>query len=381
MDAVDRAAVVAPSPYLGRAGRLEDESIETSGARHLDGKGLLGVQTINRPSAKSPARAAIGVGDVMPRITLPSASGAVFDSWDQLTSGMARAYWLGAPPDEATAVGLSEELAASETLLHVVLTSAPPASADYPSWLLDQAGELGGAFGATGPLVVLVDPGGRVAALLPSPSPGTIAARATELYASSAPALVQAKAPVLLLERVVDPAFCKTLMEHWRRGSKLANNVASDYGNVVNADIKRRQDVQVSDPLLFVQLRDCVMRRVVPVMEQVYHARINVMEAPLIGCYEADSGGWFRRHRDNTSSATAHRQFALSLNLNGTDEYDGGLLRFPEFGRELYAPVAGGALVFSTAMVHEVTPVTRGRRFGVFTFLSASGPSVMRRPT
>lgn len=317
----------------------------------------------------------------MPRITLPSASGAVFDSWDQLTSGMARAYWLGAPPDEATAVGLSEELAASETLLHVVLTSAPSASADYPSWLLDQAGELGGAFGATGPLVVLVDPGGRVAALLPSPSPGTIAARATELYASSAPALVQAKAPVLLLERVVDPAFCKTLMEHWRRGSKLANNVASDYGNVVNADIKRRQDVQVSDPLLFVQLRDCVMRRVVPVMEQVYHARINVMEAPLIGCYEADSGGWFRRHRDNTSSATAHRQFALSLNLNGTDEYDGGLLRFPEFGRELYAPVAGGALVFSTAMVHEVTPVTRGRRFGVFTFLSTSGPSVMRRPT
>ena len=85
-----------------------------------------------------------------------------------------------------------------------------------------------------------------------------------------------------------------------------------------------------------------------------------------------------RRHKDNTSSATAHRQFALSLNLNGTDEYDGGLLRFPEFGRELYAPVAGGALVFSTAMVHEVTPVTRGRRFGVFTFLSASGPAVIR---
>jgi len=143
----------------------------------------------------------------------------------------------------------------------------------------------------------------------------------------------------------------------------------------------RRQDVQVSDPLLFVQLRDCLMRRVVPVMEQVYHARINVIEAPLIGCYESDSGGWFRRHKDNTSSATAHRQFALSLNLNGTDEYDGGLLRFPEFGRELYAPVAGGALVFSTAMVHEVTPVTRGRRFGVFTFLSASGPSVIRQPS
>ena len=318
----------------------------------------------------------------MPRITLPSASGGVFDSWDQLTSGMARAYWLGTPPDGAAAAQLSEELAASETLLHVVLTAAPPAaSSAYPSWLLDQAGELGRAFAAAGPLVVLVDPGGRVAALLPAPSPAAIAARAADLYAASAPVVVQAKAPVLLLERVAEPAFCTTLMEYWQRSSKLANKVASNSGNVVNADIKRRQDVQVSDPLLFVQVRDCLMRRVVPVMEQVYHARINVIEAPLIGCYESDSGGWFRRHKDNTSSATAHRQFALSLNLNGTDEYDGGLLRFPEFGRELYAPVAGGALIFSTAMVHEVTPVTRGRRFGVFTFLSASGPSVIRQPS
>lgn len=317
----------------------------------------------------------------MPRITLPSASAGLFDSWDQATSGMARAYWLGTPPDVSTAVRLSEELAACETLLHVVLGSPPPPSSDYPSWLLDQAGELGRAFAATGPLVVLVDSGGRVAALLPQPSPEAIAAQAAAIYGASAPILVQAKAPVLLLERVADPVFCRTLMEYWQRGAKLANKVASNSGNVINAEIKRRQDVHVSDPLLFVQLRDCLMRRVVPVMEQVYHARINVIEAPLIGCYESDSGGWFRRHKDNTSSATAHRQFALSLNLNGTDEYDGGLLRFPEFGRELYAPVAGGALVFSTAMVHEVTPVTRGRRFGVFTFLSASGPSVLRQPS
>jgi predicted 2-oxoglutarate/Fe(II)-dependent dioxygenase YbiX len=336
---------------------------------------------MNRPAAKPPARAAIGVGDVMPRITLPSASGSVFDSWDQLSSGMARAYWLGPPPDVTAAVRLSEELAACETLLHVVLTSPPPASSGYPSWLLDQAGELGRAFAATGPLVVLVDPGGRVAALLATPTLEIVGGQAAQLYSASAPVLVRAKAPVLLLERVAEPAFCQTLMDYWQRGSKLANEVSSDSGNVVNADIKRRQDVQVSDPLLFVQLRDCLMRRVVPVMEQVYHARINVIEAPLIGCYEANSGGWFRRHKDNTSRATAHRQFALSLNLNSTDEYDGGVLRFPEFGRELYAPMAGGALVFSTAMVHEVTPVTRGRRFGVFTFLSASGPSVIRQPS
>jgi predicted 2-oxoglutarate/Fe(II)-dependent dioxygenase YbiX len=320
----------------------------------------------------------VSVGDPMPRITLPLVSGSLFDSWDPMTSGLARAYWLGAPPTALAAAQLADTLEACETLLHIV-AAAPPGGPDgYPSWVLDRAGELARAFGATGPLVIVVDAAGRVAALLPEPTPHGVAALATRLYRASTPAVVQAKAPVLLLERVAEPALCQTLIDYWQRGGKLANEVGSTGGNVVNADVKRRLDVQLEDSKLFVHLRDCLVRRVVPAMMQAFHARIMVIEAPRIGCYDAASGGWFRRHRDNTSSFTAHRQFALSLNLNADDEYDGGELRFPEFGRELYRPVAGGALVFSSSLLHEVIPVTRGRRFGVFTFLSASGPSVSR---
>jgi len=334
----------------------------------------------NPPMARPQSAAGVTVGDPMPRITLPLASGSLFDSWDPMTSGLARAYWLGAPPAAPAAAQLTETLAACETLLHIVATAPPAVPGDYPSWLLDRAGELGRAFGATGPLVIIVDTAGRVAAVLPAPTLDGVAALATRLYVASTPAVVQAKAPVLLLERVAEPALCQTLIEYWQRGDKLANEVGSTGGNVVNADVKRRFDVQLDDPKLFVHLRDCLVRRVVPAMTQAFHARINVIEAPRIGCYDATSGGWFRRHRDNTSSLNAHRQFALSLNLNGDDEYDGGELRFPEFGRELYRPVAGGALVFSSSLLHEVIPVTRGRRFGVFTFLSASGPSVSAKP-
>src|SRR5262249_41841245 len=72
-------------------------------------------------------------------------------------------------------------------------------------------------------------------------------------------------------------------------------------------------------------------------------------------------------------------QFALSLNLNAEQEYDGGEVRFAEFGRQLYRPVMGGALVFSCSLLHEVIPVSRGRRFGLFTFLSASAPAAATR--
>ena len=335
---------------------------------------------VNRPVSQQ-AAPSVSVGDWMPRITLPTAAGPLFDSADPETAGQARIYWLGNPPTAAEAAHLSGTLESWETLLHIVAPAPPAAAETYPSWLLDPAGELGRAFGATGSLAVMVDALGRVAALLTEPTPGGAAVLAMQLYGASAPAVVKAKAPVLLLERVMEPALRQALMEYWRHGDQVANRVGASSGNVVNEDVKRRIDVQVDDPKLFVQVRDCLVRRVVPAILQAFHTEIGVIEAPIIGCYDAEAGGKFNRHRDNTSSHNAHRQFALTLNLNGPDEYEGGEVRFAEFGRDLYCAPAGGAVIFSTSLLHEVIPVRRGRRFGVFTFLSTTGPAASAMPT
>ena len=76
---------------------------------------------------------------------------------------------------------------------------------------------------------------------------------------------------------------------------------------------------------------------------------------------------FFDAHRDNLSPNTAHRRLAVSVNLN--EGYSGGELRFPEFGLDRYCPKLGNALVFSCAHLHEVLPVTNGRRFTLLTFL------------
>jgi predicted 2-oxoglutarate/Fe(II)-dependent dioxygenase YbiX len=82
----------------------------------------------------------------------------------------------------------------------------------------------------------------------------------------------------------------------------------------------------------------------------------------------AAEGGFFRAHRDNTTKGTAHRRFAVTINLN-TGEYEGGVLRFPEFGRQTYEAPAGGAIVFSCSLLHEAKPVTRGVRYAFLPFL------------
>src|SRR4029450_11743487 len=283
--------------------------------------------------------ASVSVGDWMPRITLPLTSGRLFDSWDPATSGHSRVYWLGAPP-AAIVAPLARSLAACGALLPVVTATPPDSSNDYSSCLLDRLGELSRAFASDGALAIIVDAAGRVAAVLPQPPPDAIAAWVTQLYTASQPVVVQAKAPVLLLERVLEPGLCCTLIDYWQRKDKVSNTVGGLRGNVVNDDVKRRHDVQLDDPRLFMQLRDCLVRRVVPAILRAFHVGIMVIEAPIIGCYDADSGGPRGPPRDTPSSSPAHRQFALSLNLNSDQEYEGGELRFAEFGRELYRPVA-----------------------------------------
>jgi predicted 2-oxoglutarate/Fe(II)-dependent dioxygenase YbiX len=321
--------------------------------------------TVQRvPSAPSLSR--LSIGDPMPRIALPTSAGSLFDSWDQAHAGRIQVFWLGGETLDAAGT-MAAALATCEAELWRVVRSAQPGDT---TCLMDRAGDFDRALGIAGPTAVLVDASGRLAAIVPQPDPDSIATRVHALHAETDAHVVTAQAPVLLVDRAVEPVLCAALIDHWHRGGKLADGVASAAGaSNADADTKRRRDVPVDDKQLFMALRESLVRRVVPAIFRAFQARIVQIELPRIGCYDSESGGWFRRHRDNTTPFTAHRQFAISVNLNPTQEYDGGEVRFPEFGRQLYRPSAGGALVFSCALLHEVIPLRRGRRFGLFTFL------------
>lgn len=70
----------------------------------------------------------------------------------------------------------------------------------------------------------------------------------------------------------------------------------------------------------------------------------------------------------------------MTINLNA-EEFEGGELRFPEFGRRTYRAPTGGAVVFSCSMVHEALPVTRGRRYATLPFLYDDEAAKIREAT
>jgi peroxiredoxin/predicted 2-oxoglutarate/Fe(II)-dependent dioxygenase YbiX len=189
-------------------------------------------------------------------------------------------------------------------------------------------------------------------------------------FAPSAPA--QPQAPVLLVPRVFEPELCRALMACYDEGGGEESGFMRQVdGRTVHASdpsFKRRRDQEVTDEAL---RKACVHRihdRLVPEVHKAFQFRATRIERHIVACYDAASSGFFSPHRDNTTKGTAHRRFAVSLNLN-TGEYEGGCLSFPEFGRQLYVPPAGGAIVFSCSLLHEATPVTAGKRYAFLPFL------------
>ena len=191
-------------------------------------------------------------------------------------------------------------------------------------------------------------------------------------------AVVQRAAPALLVPRALDPEDCDWLIGLWHNGERDDGTVAvgSSAGGGVQVvpTTKRREDYYMRDKALEQRLLNRLMPRLVPEISKAFHFEGYSVETFKIGCYKAEKAGFFTVHRDDTSPATKHRKFAVTLNLN-TGDYEGGDLRFPEYGPELFRPEKGAAVVFSCSLLHEVMPVTKGHRFVLLTFLNVpTGP-------
>jgi len=227
------------------------------------------------------------------------------------------------------------------------------------------------------PTTFILDPALRVLAVLPITDPLRHGQQLLELIGRLPPlgSIRQGRpsAPVLLVPQLFEREFCRELMALYdRHGGEDSGYMTSDASGktvgVIDYGRKRRRDYQIDDADMRKEIRARIERRLVPEVRKAFQFRCNFIERYIIACYDAGEGGYFRPHRDNTTKGTAHRRFAVTINLNAED-YEGGDLCFPEFGRESYRAPSGGAIVFSCSLMHEALPVTRGRRYAVLPFL------------
>jgi predicted 2-oxoglutarate/Fe(II)-dependent dioxygenase YbiX/peroxiredoxin len=220
-------------------------------------------------------------------------------------------------------------------------------------------------------LWVVLDPTLRVIEATPfnaTTDPEELLARVAALPPAGAQ---NAWPPVLSLPHVLEPELCALLIaRHKKDGGFVSGFMAEQDGKTVmmhDQAHKRRRDVIIEELELMKTLQGRVHRRIVPEVAKAFQFKCTRMERYLVGCYTAEDGGHFRPHRDNTTSGTAHRRFAVTINLNA--DFEGGELSFPEFGPRRFKPSPGGAMVFSCSLLHMVHPVTKGARYAFLPFL------------
>jgi predicted 2-oxoglutarate/Fe(II)-dependent dioxygenase YbiX/peroxiredoxin len=218
---------------------------------------------------------------------------------------------------------------------------------------------------------LILDPTLRVLARFPFEQQS---ARAVLDYLAQLPppdrfAGMEVQAPVL--PNVFEPEFCQKLVDLYEsHGGEESGFMRERDGKTIHGtdpSHKRRKDHIITDQAIIGETQSRIRRRIKPEVRKAHQFEVTRMERYIVACYSSEDGAHFAPHRDNTTKGTAHRRFAVSINLN--EDFDGEEVVFPEYGSRRFKMPTGGAVVFSCSLLHVVTKVTRGRRFAFLPFL------------
>ena len=251
------------------------------------------------------------------------------------------------------------------------LGSESALEARFPSIVFLWSGdEIARAFGADRSWVIL-DPMLRIVSVAPVDQIDRVFDVLNQLLHPEPASVPCPSAPILTLPRVFEPELCGHLITQFESDGGADTGFMQDQGgrSVENFDgtWKRRRDCHLTNRTLIANLRARIGRRICPEIRKAFQMRPTRIERDLVARYDAETGGHFGPHRDDTGNAIAHRRFAVSINLNA--DFEGGEISFPEYSPQAFKPAPGTAVVFSASILHQVSRVTRGRRYVFLTFL------------
>jgi predicted 2-oxoglutarate/Fe(II)-dependent dioxygenase YbiX len=329
----------------------------------------------------------LGAGDLAPDWTLETLEGEPFSFCTDAVAGKIRVLLSVGALDTASSLlqeyeALAHRLVQQGASVFVAYRKgdAPIRTLGLIRALVDKNGEVAASFGsAPGSTKLVVLRANQHIALVETCEDHAQCFDAAwavceRLQMDRGPNAMASHPPLLIVPDVFSASECRKLIDVFNtRGQVLVQaDKAIDY---FSADYKMQAPDQMRqdrlDHFFFEKSTiNFLLHRLVRVELEVakaFHYRITKHETLRVARYQGSRGGYGHGHRDNIPPHQ-HRRFALSINLNA-EEYEGGDLRFPEFGEQLFRPPAGTAFVFSSSLLHEATQVTSGTRYVLLSFM------------
>ncbi|MBM3481777.1 MAG: 2OG-Fe(II) oxygenase [Alphaproteobacteria bacterium] len=328
------------------------------------------------------------IGDIVPPFSLQKPDGAAFEIGGDEAAGHFRVLvFTGAvQPTQAVNDALGRRLAdmrKHDALVFRVQAQPEGSGSTNIPVLIDQGRRVAEAFRPDGapidaPLIVALCPNQHLLAVASDAGReldalvSAIGREARHYRASEG----ERHAPILQMPRVLSPDDCRYLINKFTiEGNTFIEpghgnqNLTHDYKmKIPEYGRNDRIDHWVMNPATVRFIDERLKRRLLPEVRKAFAYRITKHENYRITKYEGARGGELHGHRDDSEPRVAHRRFALSINLN-SEEFEGGGIRFPEYGGQVYRPASGAALLFSCSILHEALHVTKGRRFVLLGFM------------
>ena len=277
-----------------------------------------------------------------PALLVLAANTAQPDQWDEIVA-------LGDVAPGLAAAGIDLFIVSNDGIDSLAMVSkAIPAPT---VWFADVAGRVnealraGARFEFTGIVSFFIDENQRVLALRGPGSghaPWALAEKGSLKVIS--PQSLSRVAPVLLLPRVLDAAFCREIVERY-------------------AGELRGQPFPIPDGPIAEKASRQVLRRVGPEVDRAFSFDDFRFEGLALRRDDAGDPAAVavERRRNNLDAETNGRSFSLLLDLDA-EGYEGGEILFPEFGPHDYRLETGGALVHSGVLLRELRGISQGRR-------------------
>jgi Rps23 Pro-64 3,4-dihydroxylase Tpa1-like proline 4-hydroxylase/peroxiredoxin/GT2 family glycosyltransferase len=190
------------------------------------------------------------------------------------------------------------------------------------------------------------------------------------------PRIITEMAPALIVPDVFSAEFSEKCIKSFRTGHTFDGTVGAEKGKAYRPEAKIRMD-HIPSAALTAEIDDKLSRSLFPEIKKIFGVDVRFREQYKIGLYSGDKKGFFIAHRDNYDNPLGYRRLAMTLHL--TDDFEGGGLRFPEYGGDIYRPTRGSAITFSCATLHEALPVTKGDRFVLVGFFHGEEEDKYRR--
>ena len=171
-------------------------------------------------------------------------------------------------------------------------------------------------------------------------------------------------------ENFLSESQCVKLMRYLERNEPTISELAGNYdNNIMNKEVRDNQEVKINDEKLNNKLK--------MLFELANHSifKYNIQELESVKILKYGVGGKYKWHTDCGAKETSTRKLTAIVQLSDETNYEGGDLEFgitDDSGEKNYtAPrTRGSIIIFPSFLSHRVTPITKGRRYSLITWMN-----------